>query len=96
MDFQLWNDFEPAVLFCFFRFLPCGTGGNSNQSVDVEVSKIAIIWKTKYGYSHYIQSGFGRFFKKFSALTGTHYLYLLYMFWLIHFTSHCILATPIA
>jgi len=48
----------------FFPFLPCGIGGNGNQSVDVEVAKIALFWKTKNGYSHYIQSGFGRFLKK--------------------------------
>jgi hypothetical protein len=70
---------SPATFF-LFSFFPCGTGGNSNRSVDVEVAKIAIFLKTKNGYSHYIQSDFGRFLKMFSAPTCTYYLYLLDMF----------------
>jgi CRISPR/Cas system-associated protein Csx1 len=52
---------------------------NNNQSVDVKVTKKFKNWKTKNGYNHDIQSGFGRFKKKFNAPIGTHYLYLLYM-----------------
>lgn len=81
MDFQLWNDFELAIFFLLF--LPYGTGDNNNQSMDVEVAKIAIFWNTKNSYNQYIQSGFGRLFFKFSAPTGTHYLYLLIVFWLL-------------
>jgi hypothetical protein len=67
-------------------FLPCGIGGNSNQSVDVEVVKIAIFWKTKNSYNQYIQSGFGRLFLKVQC-SYWHPLFIL---------ANCILVTSIA
>jgi hypothetical protein len=82
-SYQCWQVFEtspnpPQQRFFFLSAL--WHRWQQQPDLDVEVAKIALFWKTKNGYSHYIQSGFGRFLKKFSAPTHTHYLYLLYMF----------------
>jgi hypothetical protein len=75
MDFQLWNDFEPAV-FVFFLVCFCLVA----QVATATKVKLQIFRRPKIAIAIIIfKVALGDLKKKFSALTGTHYLYLLYM-----------------
>jgi hypothetical protein len=56
---------------------------NNNQSVDVKVAKNLKIWKTKNGYNHNTQSGFGRF-KKINQCSYWHPLFIFVIYVLIN------------